>query len=534
MFLEKLKENKSYSKMMALLPMHAHAASAVKTRKVKMRVGQSIQLQLKGVTEPLKWKSLNRKKLSVDSNGLITAKRKGTATIRVRYNGVKYKFIVTIRKRKKNQSTNIRTVTMKLKKSATSAATTDETPDDEEELTTAKYAGLKTTATGSFPQNKIIMVGDSRFVGMSASVSNSSTWLAKVSMGLSWLKETAAPKLLKRKKSNIDGWAVVFNLGVNDLGNVNNYISYMNALGEQLREKGATVYFMTVNPIDDKTAKKKGIKIVYLKKDSSFRIGDVKAKVLWGTDYKNKEHDKKYINNNSLVTKFISEDMTYLNAGDIEREAERQILKAKVNLRADVFKMNHHGVDTSNTDAFLKAVGASYYYYNYRLDNTKRFSPSGTWAYRPVTDAQKYGNVTSLMYNGGREKTRTITYSVKNGVLTQDIRSNISRKKVYLYDRKKETKLKKIVTLEVCNVAEYKLKTRMFRGYRYSKTKKTIKNNTASVKSTKKVSGNAVKTKCGLRRAASWKLNKKIKITKYIAEKTAEKRSRIPQRAKNA
>ena len=88
--------------------------------------------------------------------------------------------------------------------------------------------------------------------------------------------------------------------------------------------------------------------------------------------------------------------------------------------------------------------------------------------------------------------------------------------------------------LEVCNIARYRLKTRMFRGYRYSKTKKTIKNNTASVKSTKKVLGNAVKTKFGLRRAASWKLNKKIKITKYIAEKTAEKRSRIPQRAKNA
>ena len=127
MFLEKFKENKSYSKIilliaalmlvMALLPIHAHAASAVKTRKIKMRVGQSIQLQLKDVTEPLKWKSLNRKKLSVDSNGLITAKRKGTATIRVRYNGVKYKFIVKIRKQKKNQSTRVRTVVMRLKKS---------------------------------------------------------------------------------------------------------------------------------------------------------------------------------------------------------------------------------------------------------------------------------------------------------------------------------------------------------------------------------------------------------------------------------
>lgn len=270
MFLEKLKENKSYSKIilliaalmlvMALLPMHAHAASAVKTRKIKIRVGQSIQLQLKDVTENLNWKSLNKKKLSVDSTGLITAKRKGTATVRVRYNGVKYNFIVTINKKKKNQSTNIRTVTMKLKKPATSIVSTD-VADDEEELTTAKYAGLKTTATGSFAQNKIIMVGDSRFVGMSASISNSSTWIAKISMGLSWLQETAAPKLLKRKPANIDGWAVVFNLGVNDLGNVNNYISYMNGLGEELRAKGATVYFMTVNPIDDKTAKKKGYQV---------------------------------------------------------------------------------------------------------------------------------------------------------------------------------------------------------------------------------------------------------------------------------
>ena len=171
-----------------------------------------------------------------------------------------YNFIVTINKKKKNQSTNIRTVTMKLKKPATSIVSTD-VADDEEELTTAKYAGLKTTATGSFAQNKIIMVGDSRFVGMSASISNSSTWIAKISMGLSWLQETAAPKLLKRKPANIDGWAVVFNLGVNDLGNVNNYISYMNGLGEELRAKGATVYFMTVNPIDDKTAKKKGYQV---------------------------------------------------------------------------------------------------------------------------------------------------------------------------------------------------------------------------------------------------------------------------------
>ena len=256
-------------------------------------------------------------------------------------------------------------------------------------------------------------------------------------------------------------------------------------------------------------AKKKGIRIVYLKKGSSFKVGDVRANVLWGTSFKSRRHNKKYINNNSLVTKFSSQNITYLNAGDIEKEAEKKILKAGINLHTDIFKMNHHGVDTSNSKRFLRAVCASYYYYNYISDNSSKFSPSGSWSYRAVEDAKKYGNVTSLMYNGGtKDRTRMITYRVKNGVVVQDIGKNISKQKVYLYDKKKPRVLKRIMTLETNDASDFVLKSGMCPKY---KGCKTIKKNT-------------VRKKASIRKTSAKKKKK--------TSKKKNRRKRSPKRRK--
>ena len=268
MFSEKIKKQNIYSKIILLiaaimlatviLPVRVHAASATKTKKVTMRVGQKVQLQLKGI-EPteLKWKGNNKKSLKVyKKTGIIRDKKKGTVVVTTKYDGVTYKFKVKIKKRKKNQSTEIRTETCKLKKTSGSAATADAVEEDEEDLATVKYAGLKTTATGSFAVKNIIMVGDSRTVGMQAAVGGSMTYIGKVGEGLAYLKGTVTTKLKKLgKKGSLKGKAIVFNLGVNDLGNVNGYISYMNSFGKTLKNYGATVYFMTVNPVYNKLAK---------------------------------------------------------------------------------------------------------------------------------------------------------------------------------------------------------------------------------------------------------------------------------------
>jgi glucan-binding YG repeat protein/beta-lactamase superfamily II metal-dependent hydrolase len=190
------------------------------------------------------------------------------------------------------------------------------------------------------------------------------------------------------------------------------------------------------------TAKSRGVQITYLKKGSSFSIGDVSAKVLWGTDYSSGSHDTHYINNNSLVTRFTCGNTRYLNAGDIEAATERQILNAKIDVKADILKLSHHGGDTSNTEAFIRAVDPSFCYYNYTGDSPSRYAGDdrSSWANRSVKTAEKYANVSSVRYNGD------ITYRIYDDVIAQELERNYTQQKVYIYDKTRRTELKGIVT----------------------------------------------------------------------------------------
>ena len=62
-----------------------------------------------------------------------------------------------------------------------------------------------------------------------------------------------------------------------------------------------------------------------------------------------------YINNNSLVFKFIYNDFSILFTGDIEKIAEKEIINnSKIDeLKCDVLKIPHHGSKTSTTEEFL-------------------------------------------------------------------------------------------------------------------------------------------------------------------------------------
>lgn len=46
--------------------------------------------------------------------------------------------------------------------------------------------------------------------------------------------------------------------------------------------------------------------------------------------------------------------------GDMEEQAEADILQGKVSLQADVLKVGHHGSSSSSSEAFLEAVSPSY------------------------------------------------------------------------------------------------------------------------------------------------------------------------------
>lgn len=70
------------------------------------------------------------------------------------------------------------------------------------------------------------------------------------------------------------------------------------------------------------------------------------------------------LNNNSMVCKLVTREISVLFTGDIEEAAEKQILKKYENnlklLKAYILKVAHHGSKTSTTLEFLNAVKPKY------------------------------------------------------------------------------------------------------------------------------------------------------------------------------
>ena len=67
------------------------------------------------------------------------------------------------------------------------------------------------------------------------------------------------------------------------------------------------------------------------------------------------------LNDMSVVAKLTYGSTTFLFGGDMEKEVEDDLLNANADVRADVLKLSHHGSKTSNSKAFLDAVGADTY-----------------------------------------------------------------------------------------------------------------------------------------------------------------------------
>ncbi len=148
----------------------------------------------------------------------------------------------------------------------------------------------------------------------------------------------------------------------------------------------------------------KAKKTVYLEKGDTFSYGVCKAEVLGPvgnykvSDFKddnaegNTNDASHYLNNCSLTTKFTCGEISFLACGDIEYQEENALLKYYKNgeLNADILKLSHHGLPTSNTEGFIKAVSPKY---SFALS-------TGYQLYSVRKEASKYG----LIYMVGDEK----------------------------------------------------------------------------------------------------------------------------------
>ena len=98
---------------------------------------------------------------------------------------------------------------------------------------------------------RTVFIGDSRTVGMEIYCGGEPDefWSAKNSMGYSWMVSSGIPDVEYLIDQNTD---VVILMGVNDLGNVNRYIDYINEKAAEWKEFGARTFFVSVTPVDDR------------------------------------------------------------------------------------------------------------------------------------------------------------------------------------------------------------------------------------------------------------------------------------------
>lgn len=111
------------------------------------------------------------------------------------------------------------------------------------------YDLLKGTGgTGNAITGRVVWIGDSRTVGMKNAVSgDNDVFIAESGQGYNWFINTG----LNQANSKIkDGDTIVFNLGVNDIGNANQYVNKLNELVNG-SWKGKDIIFMSINPVDD-------------------------------------------------------------------------------------------------------------------------------------------------------------------------------------------------------------------------------------------------------------------------------------------
>lgn len=108
--------------------------------------------------------------------------------------------------------------------------------------------GLPGSST-AVTKRTIVFIGDSRTVQMKTAVgANGNIWSCLGAMGLSWMKSTGVPQVESKIGSNS---AVCILMGVNDmlLVSPSDYTSYINSKAATWVARGATVYFVSINPV---------------------------------------------------------------------------------------------------------------------------------------------------------------------------------------------------------------------------------------------------------------------------------------------
>ena len=109
----------------------------------------------------------------------------------------------------------------------------------------------------------------------------------------------------------------------------------------------------------------KDIKWNFPKVEDEIILGDARAKIL--------SPEKDYYenaNNYSIVLRVSYKTIDILLTGDAEEEIENVLVDSKFELASEVYKVGHHGSDTSSSEEFMKKVNPKYSIISCKEGNT--------------------------------------------------------------------------------------------------------------------------------------------------------------------
>lgn len=132
----------------------------------------------------------------------------------------------------------------------------------EKDLTKKQLTRWKSKTVGTTKKfQQVVFVGDSRVYHMrerlkkefGPSVLDNVGFVCRPGSGLDWFDREGLPQLRALAR---EGTAVIFNIGVHDLSRAGEYVNYLRKLGTELSRKGCTMFYMSVNPLNNKVMKK--------------------------------------------------------------------------------------------------------------------------------------------------------------------------------------------------------------------------------------------------------------------------------------
>ena len=98
----------------------------------------------------------------------------------------------------------------------------------------------------------------------------------------------------------------------------------------------------------------KNINVEYASPGRKYKLDDGEMTLLSPV----KDYDD--LNNYSVAVRFVHGENSFLFTGDIEKEAENDIMENGYDISADVLKVGHHGSSTSSQKSFINAVSPQY------------------------------------------------------------------------------------------------------------------------------------------------------------------------------